>query len=199
MAAGRLCDAGDMGSGWRHRYHDYSTRLYGPSAHTTWLSWIGDQRIAVGNLPTALTLPRLLEHGVTHVVNCRSTVQTWLSQDLAVERALIGPARVVHAPMWDFGQAQPPRLWSAATHFAVQALAEDPAARVFIHCQQGRRRSIMLTYAVLRLRGHHGAEAIALIAKHRAEARIVEAYTSSVERWLAAGATPVGRLRLRLH
>jgi protein-tyrosine phosphatase len=98
--------------------------------------------------------------------------------------------------MWDSGRPQPPRLWSAATHFAVQALARDSAARVFIHCQQGRRRSIMLTYAVLRLRGHGADEAIALIVQHRAEALIVDAYTRSVETWLAAGAASVDRRRL---
>src|SRR5438552_9642572 len=113
-------------SGWRPRTHHYSTRLYGPSPHVTWLSWIGDHRIAVGSLPTAPTLPRLPENGITHIVNCRSTAQTWISQDLAVERALLGPSRVVHAPMWDSGQPQPPHLCSAAPHFAAQVLTDDP-------------------------------------------------------------------------
>ncbi len=184
-------------SGWRQRCHRYSTRVYGPSPYTTWLSWIGDQRIAVGSVPTAATLARLPGNGVTHIVNCRSTTQTWISQDLAVERALLGPSRVVHAPMWDFGQPQPPHLWSAAAHFAAQVLTDDPAAGVLIHCQQGRRRSIMLTYAVLRLRGHGPDKATTLITRHRAEARLVDAYTTSVEHWLTAGANPVGPLRIR--
>ncbi len=183
--------------GWRARYHRYSTRLYRPSPHTTWLSWIGDERLAIGNLPTGATLSRLPEHGVTHIVNCRATAQTWLSQDLAAERALLGPSRVVHAPMWDFGQAQAPRLWSAAAHFAVRVLDEDPEAGVLIHCQQGRRRSILLAYAVLRLHGHTAADATALISRHRAEAKLVDAYTASVEQWLAAGADPIGQLRIR--
>jgi protein-tyrosine phosphatase len=184
-------------SRWRHRYHDYSTRVYGPSPHFGWLSWIGDQRIAVGSLPTATTLARLPEHGVTHIVNCRAVAQTWISQDLSVERALLGPSRVAHAPMWDSGRPQPPRLWSAAAHFAAQVLADDASAGVLIHCQQGRRRSILLTYAVLRLRGHSPDEATTLIAHHRTEAQLVEAYTASVEQWIAGGAQPVGRLRAR--
>jgi protein-tyrosine phosphatase len=184
-------------SSFRQRYHRYSTRIYGPSPHSTWLTWIGDQRIAIGTLPTAATILRLREHGVTHVVNCRSTAQTWISQDLAVERELLGPHRVAHAPMWDSGHAQPPRLWSAAAHFAARTLADDPDARVLVHCQQGRRRSIMLAYAVLRLRGHHPDEATLLIARHRAEAELVDAYTTSVEDWLASGANPIGPLRLR--
>src|SRR6266540_4425625 len=196
-AAGRPAATMPGMEGWRARYHRYSTRLYRPSPHTTWLSWIGDERLAIGNLPTGATLSRLPEHGVTHIVNCRATAQTWLSQDLAAERALLGPSRVVHAPMWDFGQAQAPRLWSAAAHFAVRVLDEDPEAGVLIHCQQGRRRSILLAYAVLRLHGHTAADATALISRHRAEAKLVDAYTASVEQWLAAGADPIGQLRIR--
>jgi protein-tyrosine phosphatase len=174
-------------SGWRRQCHRYSTRLYGPSRNTAWLSWIGDQRIAIGNLPTAATLARLPGAGVTHVVNCRSTPQTWISQDLAVERAVFGAGRVVHAPMWDLGRPQPPRVWSAAAQFAARVLADDPGAGVLVHCQQGRRRSIMLAYAVLRLRGHAPERAATLILRHRVEAQLVGAYIDSVERWLAAG------------
>lgn len=64
---------------------------------------------------------------------------------------------------------------------------------VLIHCQQGRRRSILLAYAVLRLRGHPPDRATGLIALHRSEAQLVDAYLASVERWLTAGADPVGR------
>jgi protein-tyrosine phosphatase len=186
-----------MERGWRHGFHRYSTRFYGPSRRTTWLSWIGDERVAIGGIPTGATLPRLVEDGVTHIVNCRSGGQTWFSQDLAVERALLGPGRVVHAPMWDLGRRQPPRLWSAAAHFAARVLDEDTAAGVLVHCQQGRRRSVMLSYAVLRLRGHGPDEATALISRHRLEARFVDAYTASIEDWLAAGALPIGPLRIR--
>lgn len=181
---------------WRQRYYRYSTRLYRPNRRAARLSWIGQERIAVGNLPTAADLAGLPAEGITHVVNCRSTAQTWISQDLAVERALFGPERVVHVPLLDLGQVQHPRLWSAAAHFAADVLTSDPEARVLIHCHQGRRRSIMLTYAVLRLRGHPVEDARALISSHRAEAQLVGAYTRSVESWLAAGAAPSGLLRL---
>lgn len=173
---------------WRERYYRYSTRFYRPDRGSAPLSWIGDERIAVGNLPLAAALPGLPAQGVTHVVNCRSRAQIWVSQDLAVERALFGPGRVVHVPLLDFGQYQRPRLWSAAAHFAADVLAGDREAGVLIHCHQGRRRSVMLAYAVLRLRGRSAAEAVALITGHRAEAVLVEAYARSVETWLAAGA-----------
>jgi hypothetical protein len=77
-------------------------------------------------------------------------------------------------------------LWSAAALFAARALDEDPQARVLIHCHAGRRRSVMVTYAVLRLRGHSPQQATDLIAAHRLEARFVPAYLDSVERWLAS-------------
>jgi protein-tyrosine phosphatase len=197
MAGSKWERGGNDMSEWRRQYHRYSTRLYGPSSHNTWLSWIGEQRLAVGSLPTGATISRLPESGATHVVNCRSTLQTWISQDLAVERALFGPSRVAHAPMWDSGDPQPPRLWSAAADFAARALTDDPHARILIHCQQGRRRSVMLAYAVLRLRGYTPPETTALISRYRREAVLVTAYTDSVERWLAAGAHPIGPLRIR--
>lgn len=173
---------------WRERYYRYSTRFYRPDRDATPLSWIGDERIAVGNLPLAAALPGLPRQGVTHVVNCRSRAQIWVSQDFAVERALFGPGRVVHVPLLDFGQHQRPRLWSAAAQFAAGVLDGDGNAGVLIHCHQGRRRSVMLAYAVLRLRGRSAAQAADLITGHRAEAVLVEAYVRSVEGWLASGA-----------
>jgi protein-tyrosine phosphatase len=170
---------------WQAWAHRHSTRLYGPSHTTTVLSWIGEERIAIGNLPTASSLATLVGRGVTHVVNCRARAQTLISQDLFVERALFGRDRVMHAPMWDSGRPLSPALWSAAVLFAVSAL-DDPDARVLIHCQQGRRRSVMVAYAVLRLRGHGPESAASLILRHRREAELVPVYRAGVEAWLAS-------------
>src|SRR5215470_15818374 len=164
--------------------HRYSTRVYGPSRSTSWLSWIGDERLAVGNLPTADTVVRLPAAGVTHVVNCRFRAQTWLSADLAVERVVFRPDRVLHAPMWDNGRPKSPARFAPAALFAAAALREDPGHRVLIHCQQGRRRSVLVAYAVLRLVGHGPDAAAALITRHRREAELVPAYLDSVEAWL---------------
>jgi protein-tyrosine phosphatase len=161
-----------------------STRVYRPSRRAGWLSWLDDERLAIGSLPTAATLPRLPAAGVTHVINCRTRLQTWFSQDLAVERALLGPDRVAHAPMWDTGRPQPPRRWSAAARFAAEALAADPTAGVLVHCQHGRRRSVLVAYAVLRLRGRDAVSARELICRYRPGAVLVDAYLSSVDRWL---------------
>jgi protein-tyrosine phosphatase len=64
---------------------------------------------------------------------------------------------------------------------------------VLVHCQQGRRRSAMVAYAILRLRGHDPDDAEGLVLDNRAPAVLVPAYKESVERWLADGrrdATP---------
>ena len=151
-------------------------------------SWIATERIAIGGVPTAASLERLVADGVTHIVNCRARLQTWISRDLAAERELLGSSHVAYAPMWDHGYRQRPQRWAAATHFAVRALGGDPDARVLIHCHGGRRRSVLVAYAVLRLRGHAPEVAGRLILQHRAEAQLVRAYTTSVEGWLAAGA-----------
>ncbi len=138
----------------------------------------------MGGLPRPDDLPRLAREGVTHVVNCRARQQNLISQDLWAERSLLGPERVAQAPMWDTGRQQPPWKWAAAACFAADALAADPAARVLIHCQQGRRRSAMVAYAVLRLRGRPSPEAARLILEYRPVARIIPAYRASVEAWL---------------
>jgi protein-tyrosine phosphatase len=160
------------------------TRRFGPRLTSTPLSWIGEERIAVGQIPTALALPALVGDGVTHVVNCRARAQTWFAQDLAVERAIFGRSNVMAAPMWDDGRPQPPGRWSAAAVFAADALDSNSDAKVLIHCHQGRRRSVLLAYAVLRLRGHDPDGAVRLIVEHRLEAVVVPAYQESVEQWL---------------
>jgi protein-tyrosine phosphatase len=171
---------------WRRGWHGVSTRLYGPDPANGVLDWIAEERLAIGPLPTASTFDRLAAEGVTHVVNCRAHPQVLISQDLAVERAVFGADRVVHAPLWDSGRPQPPRLWAAAALVAADALDGDPQSRVFVHCQQGRRRSLMLGYAVLRLRGHGAVDAAALVTTHRPQGELVPAYAASVEGWLAS-------------
>jgi protein-tyrosine phosphatase len=121
-------------------------------------------------------------------VNCRSSVETWLSQDLAVERALFGHAYVVHAPMWDTGRRQHPRRWSVAARFVADTLDEDAAAQVLIHCQAGSHRSVLVAYAALRLRNHSPDDAAGLIGRHRVEAELLPAYRASVDDWIGDGA-----------
>jgi protein-tyrosine phosphatase len=163
-----------------------SSRWYGPDPANAKPTWLGQERIAIGAVPTVASVPDLSRQGVTHVVNCRTWTQVLMSQDLEVERMTFGPGRVVHAPMRDLGFAQHPRRWAAAACFAADALDSDPEARVLIHCQQGRRRSAMIAYSVLRLRGHTAQAAAALILQHRTQAELVPAYVRSVEEWLGS-------------
>jgi protein-tyrosine phosphatase len=149
------------------------------------LSWVRGERIAIGSVPVGDAVRRLPEAGVTHVVNCRAQLQTRISQDLWAEREVFGADHVTVAPMWDHGRPQSPSLWAPAARQAAEWLDEDPTAGVLIHCQQGRRRSAMVAYAVLRLRGHSPGEAAGLVLSSRAPAKLVPAYRASVEDWLA--------------
>ena len=160
----------------------------GPATAGHVVSWIGDERIAISGVPPVLAVPRLAEQGVTHVVNCRPRAQVRWWGDLAAERAAFGAARVAHAPMQDHGLRQRPAAWAAAARFAARVLDDQPQAGVLIHCSAGRRRSAMLAYAVLRLRGHDRTRAAALVLTYRTEAVLVPAHVRSVERWLATTA-----------
>ena len=150
------------------------------------MSWISGERLAIGAVPVGDAVSRLPELGVTHVVNCRAELQTRISHDLWAERQVFGADHVAHAPMWDHGRPQPSRLWAPAARFGAGVLDTDPSAGVLVHCQQGRRRSAMVAYAILRLRGHDPDDAERLVLEHRAPATLVPAYRDSVEEWLSA-------------
>jgi protein-tyrosine phosphatase len=160
----------------------------GPGAAGVVLSWVGDERIAISGVPSPRAVAQLAGQGVTHVVNCRPRAPVRWYGDLAAERAAFGPGRVAHAPMQDHGGPQRPAVWAAAACFAARVLEDQPQAGVLIHCSAGRRRSAMVAYAVLRLRGRDRAQAAALVLRYRPQAQLVPAYVSSVERWLAAAA-----------
>lgn len=158
----------------------------GPGAAGPLMSWIGDERIAISGVPPPRAVAGLAGQGVTHVVNCRPRALARWRGDLAAERAAFGPGRVAHAPMQDHGLRQRPAVWAAAACFAARVLEDEPQAGVLIHCTAGRRRSAMVAYAVLRLRGHDPTRAAALVLSYRTQAILVPAYVRSVERWLAA-------------
>ncbi len=170
--------------GWRAARFRLADRVYGPGTRVSPFTWIGDERIAVGAIPTPESLLALAnQEGVTHVVNCRAVAQVRFSGDRDMERAIFGPGNVAHAPMWDHGRPQSPDAWAAAAAFAAEAL-DDPTAKVLIHCQRGRRRSVLVAYATLRLRGHSPEDAARLLLTFRKEAHLVPAYRKSVEDWL---------------
>jgi protein-tyrosine phosphatase len=163
-------------------------RVPGSYAAGSALSWLGDERIAISGVPPTWMVAVLAEQGVTHVVNCRPRAQVRWSGDLAAERAAFGPGRVAHAPMQDHGLRQRPAVWAPAVCFAARVLEDQPQAGVLIHCTAGRRRSAMLAYAVLRLRGYDRTRAATLVLRYRTEALLVPAYVRSVEQWLETAA-----------
>jgi len=163
--------------------------VYGPRHGLNGLSFVPGERVAIGAMPIAGEILRLPDHGITHLVVCRARPQTMFSQDLWAARKVLGKDNVVHAGMWDTGRPKDPEIWSDAALFAAEALHADPEARVLIHCQQGRRRSVMLAYATLRLLGHSEADAARGVLEARPMGRLVPAYRASVERWLAQRAS----------
>lgn len=168
----------------REIWFRFTNRVYGPGTKTRPWTWIGDERIAIGSIPTPASLLVMQREGVTHVVNCRAHLQTKFSQDLSAEKQAFGRTHVVAAPMWDHGRHQPPAKWAEAAETAAGWLDADPHARVLIHCQRGRRRSMMVAYAVLRLRGRTPEVAAKDLLMHRHEGRIVPSYRKAVEDWL---------------
>lgn len=181
----------------RDAWFRVTNRVYGPGTTTRPWTWIGDERIAVGSIPTPESLQELAREGVTHVVNCRARLQTHFNQDLSAERAVFGDRNVAVAPMWDHGRHQPPEKWARAAELAAGWLDDDPDARVLIHCQRGRRRSMFVAYAVLRLRGRSPEVAARELLIHRHEGRVVPTYRKAVEDWLATGVQPIHRDSMR--
>jgi protein-tyrosine phosphatase len=179
-------DGMDPLPGWRARWVRLHMLPFGPEPDDLELSWIVGERIAISAVPPVSLVPRLAGRGVTHIVNCRSRAQVRWAGDLAAERAAFGADQVAHAPLVDHGRRQRPAAWAPAARFAARVLAEQPQAGMLVHCSAGRRRSAMLAYAVLRLRGHSRDDAAALVLTHRTQAELDPAYVRSVERWLTA-------------
>lgn len=181
------------GADVRRLAHRVSTSLYGPKRHLRGMSWVpGGTRLAIGAIPVGAEIDALPEQGITHLVVCRAPFQTILSQDLWSARRVLGPDHVAHAPMWDDGRPKEPAVWAPAALFAARALDDDPEARVLVHCQQGRRRSVFVAYAILRLRGHSEEDAARMVIEARPHGALVPNYRRSVERWLAEGAPEPG-------
>lgn len=163
-----------------------STRVYTPTRALRGFTRVPQMpRLAIGALPVAGEADALPSHGFTHVVNCRKGLQNVVSQDLWIEREVMGADRVAHADMWDHGRPQDPALWAAAAAFGAQALRDDPAAQVLVHCQQGRRRSLFVAYAILRQLGFSEDDAATAVLDARPRGHLVPEYRAGVEEWLA--------------
>jgi predicted protein tyrosine phosphatase len=179
--------------GARGSWHRVAGRIYGPRRGLNGFAWVPGERLAIGSLPSTAEILALPERGITDLVVCRATPQTVFSQDLWAARQVLGAGHVAHAAMWDNGRPKHPREFAAAAEFAARAVREDPEARVLVHCQQGRRRSVMVAYAALRLLGYSEDDAARAVLEARPMGRLVPAYRASVERWLEAtgrGGTP---------
>lgn len=170
--------------GLRGLWHSVSTRIYGPRHGLSGLNFVPGERVAIGAMPVGGEILRLPDHGITHLVVCRARPQRTFSQDYWAAQQVLGRDNVAAAGMWDTGRPKDPGQWADAALFAAQVLQADPDARVLVHCQQGRRRSVMVAYATLRLLGHSESDAARGVIEARPMGRLVPAYRSSIERWL---------------
>lgn len=169
----------------RRLWQRIATHVYGPAAYTRGFSWVpAFPRMAIGALPVGREADDLPTHGITHVINCRKHFQNQVSQDLWIERDVLGAERVAHADMWDNGLAQEAGSWAQAALFGARVLADDPEARLLVHCQQGRRRSVFVAYAILRLHGFSESDAAAAVLDARPFGHLVPVYRAGVEQWL---------------
>lgn len=163
-----------------------STKLYGPSEGLRGFTWVPRYpRLAIGSIPVGREAEDLPSKGVTHVVNCRKGLQNVISQDLWIEQQVLGADKVAHADMWDHGRPQQEESWVPAALFGAQALRDNPEARVLVHCQQGRRRSLFVAYAILRQMGFSEDDAAAAVLEARPRGHLVPAYRAGVEAWLS--------------
>jgi protein-tyrosine phosphatase len=177
--------------GLRGLWHSVATRVYGPRRGLSGLNFVPGERVAIGAMPVSGKVLDLPGHGVTHLVVCRARPQRMFSQDFWAAQQVLGRENVTAAGMWDTGRPKDPEQWADAALFAAKVLQADPDARVLVHCQQGRRRSVMVAYATLRLLGRSEAEAARGVIEARPMGRLVPAYRSSVERWLASRSAAV--------
>jgi hypothetical protein len=160
----------------------------GPDAGGAALSWIGHERIAISGVPSAQAVSRLAEQGVTHVVNCAGAGAGAVVRGSGGRTGGLRPRASGARAHAGSRPAAKGRGVGRAARFAARVVDDQPQAGVLIHCGAGRRRSVMLAYAVLRLRGQDRTQAAALVLRYRTGAQFVPAYVRSVERWLATAA-----------
>jgi protein-tyrosine phosphatase len=146
------------------------------------LSWVSESLGVGGQIDTA-DLPRLgSEHRVKHVVDLRAE-----QSDDALELSAHGLTllslptsdhHAISAPMLDEGV-----LW------VTRRLARGE--RVYVHCQHGIGRSVLLTSCVLVALGHGPLSSLAMIKRVRPCASPSPAQLEAFRAWLLARECPV--------
>ena len=127
--------------------------------------------VYVGGVGGAKSLDRLLENGVTHIVNC-SPVCHHVSHD-EFEYLLV--------TVYDKSTEDIEREFTRTNDFIRSALTDGGV--VYVHCYAGQSRSATLVAAYLMSQGHSLREALALVRKNRPKAKPNSGFMEQLERY----------------
>lgn len=115
---------------------------------------------------------KLRELGITHVINLRRRTNR-----------KIGQFTHIWLPFRDNGRPRPAWFYSRSLDFYVEAM-ERKGAKLYVMCHHGICRSASLSYFFLRASGKNRKKAKANILRARPQARIINAYRESGEKYL---------------
>jgi protein-tyrosine phosphatase len=123
-------------------------------------SWI-TKRIVLGGEITRADMPVLAKHGITHVLNCRSSYGE--AKDLETAEMYTG-SRItyLHVPTEDDGETKQDAWFHEGMGFMHHAL-RGRKTKCVVHCFAGINRSASMLYAFLRTQGYQPAEAERII------------------------------------
>ena len=141
------------------------------------ISWLTAQ-IGIGaGIWNSDNMANVVREGITHIVDMQIEFDdTPLAEGFGVS--------VLWNPTDDDFAPKPASLFRDAVKFVLDALAEGPETKVFIHCAAGVHRAPMMALAVLGSMGWKLEDAMALMVLRRPVVDFAPVYVRSVERFL---------------
>ena len=149
----------------------------------------GDLPFHLGPIAMLAALKQFRAAGITHIIDNRLECS---DEDFVA----------AHAPeisyLWngqdDVGQTMPDSWFDDGVEFALQAIADDPDARVLAHCHMGINRGPSMAFAILLALGMDPVAALTAIRSGRPIAAIYYA-GDALSWWHRATGTPAGDAR----
>jgi protein-tyrosine phosphatase len=125
------------------------------------LSWITKQLAVGGCFPIAAARELAEDHGIAAVIDMRKEARD--DEAVLARHGLV----LLHLPTLDL-RAVAPEMLRDGVEFAARFL--ERGQRVYVHCQHGIGRSVLLSLCVLVDRGHRPISALRLIKRRRRRA-----------------------------
>lgn len=141
-------------------------------------NWVTDRFALGGAIWNRDNMRQLAKAGITHIVD----LQTAFDDTKIAEGTGI---TVLWCPFSDDLQLKESELFERVAEFVLPAY-RLPESRIYIHCEQGIRRSPMMLLAILAVLGMQLTEAMELICHARPQAEFPVPYRQSIVRFLAA-------------